>query len=606
MASGPVARDRTVEQAFAVRVTDADRESPGAPGAPRVTLALEASLTVEWTEPENPGPPITDYDVQYREGTSGFFINAPHDGPGQTATLTGLEAATLYQVQVRASNEEGTGRWSEPGEGLTLAGPPAVLPFSVPDRGGISLTSQGTSPELRVGYGQVETDDGMGPPAGLAIFSSRVNGVLVSEAGVPAVPPVLEGRIFAETDGVVRTGLAMANPNDTTAIVAFFFTDSDGIDSGHGTFTLGPREQIAQFLDEAPFNGGFEMWGTFTFTADLPVAVIALRGFVNERSEFLMTTLPVAPIAVPTTGTVYFPLFADGGGWTTQVILVNPTHAPIRGSVQFFGSGSQTEAAAPATLTLADGRSGSAFTYAIPPRSATRLRTSNPAGPLEVGSVRAVPDPGQPAPSGVSIFAFQKDGTTVSEAGVPASTSGAAFRVYVEASGTPGQPHSVRSGIALTNTSDAPTTVSLELTALDGTATGLTESGTLPASGQSTRFIDEIFPTLRTPFSGILRIASPPISPFHSRANLAVAAFRQTTNERGDVVVTATAPSEDDSATTAAGLFFPLFVDSGGWTTQFILFSGSTSQPASGVIRFTGQNGQPVELSVSAAAPTIP
>ena len=562
MASGPVARDRTVEQAFAVRVTDADRESPGAPGAPRLTLALEASLTVEWTEPENPGPPITDYDVQYREGTSGFFINAPHDGPGQTATLTGLEAATLYQVQVRASNEEGTGRWSEPGEGLTLAGPPAVLPFSVPDRGGISLTSQGTSPELRVGYGQVETDDGMGPPAGLAIFSSRVNGVLVSEAGVPAVPPVLEGRIFAETDGVVRTGLAMANPNDTTAIVAFFFTDSDGIDSGHGTFTLGPREQIAQFLDEEPFNGGFEMWGTFTFTADLPVAVIALRGFVNERSEFLMTTLPVAPIAVPTTGTVYFPLFADGGGWTTQVILVNPTHAPIRGSVQFFGSGSQTEAAAPATLTLADGRSGSAFTYAIPPRSATRLRTSNPAGPLEVGSVRAVPDPGQPAPSGVSIFAFQKDGMTVSEAGVPASTSGAAFRVYVEASGTPGQPHSVRSGIALTNTSDAPTTVSLELTALDGTATGLTESGTLPASGQSTRFIDEIFPTLRTPFSGILRIASPPISPFHSRANLAVAAFRQTTNERGDVVVTATAPSEDDSATTAAGLFFPLFVDS--------------------------------------------
>ena len=563
---------------------------------------------MEWAEPENPGPPITDYDVQYREGPSGFFINAPHEGTGRTATLTGLEAATLYQVQVRARNEEGTGRWSEPGEGLTLAGPTAVLPFSVPDRGGFSVTSQDAEPMLRVGYGQVETDAGMTPPAGLAIFSSRVNGILVSEAGVPASAAVLEGRIFAETDGPVRTGLAMANPNDAArATIEFFFTNSDGIDSGHGTFTLGPREQIAQFLDEAPFNGGFEMWGTFTFTADLPVAVIALRGFVNERSEFLMTTLPVAPIAVPTTGTVYFPLFADGGGWTTQVILVNPTHAPIRGSVQFFGSGSQTEAAAPATLTLADGRSGSAFTYAIPPRSATRLRTSNPAGPLEVGSVRAVPDPGQPAPSGVSIFAFQKDGTTVSEAGVPASTSGAAFRVYVEASGTPGQPHSVRSGIALTNTSDAPTTVSLELTALDGTATGLTESGTLPASGQSTRFIDEIFPTLRTPFSGILRIASPPISPFHSRANLAVAAFRQTTNERGDVVVTATAPSEDDSATTAAGLFFPLFVDSGGWTTQFILFSGSPGQTTSGVIRFTGQDGQPLELSVApTAAPTIP
>ena len=600
VASGPLARDRTVEQAFAVRVIDADRESPGTPGAPRVTLALEASLTVEWDEPENPGPPITGYDVQYREGTSGFFINAPHEGTGRTATLTGLEAATLYQVQVRARNEEGTGRWSEPGEWLTLAGPTAVLPFSVPDRGGISVTSQDAEPILRVGYGQVETDDGMASPAGLAIFSSRVNGILVSEAGFPAVPPVLEGRIFAETDGVVRTGLAMANPNDTTATVAFFFTNSDGIDSGHGTFTLGPREQTAQFLDEAPFNGGSEMWGTFTFTADLPVAVIALRGFVNERSEFLMTTLPVAPIAVPTTGTVYFPHFAAGGGWTTQVILVNPTHALISGNVQFVSSGSQTEAAAPATLTLADGRNGSTFSYAIPPRSATRLRTSNPAGPLEVGSVRAVPDPGQPAPSGVSIFAFQKDGMTVSEAGVTASTSGAAFRVYVEASGTPGQPHAVRSGIALTNTSDAPTTVSLELTDLDGTATGLPESLTIPASGHIARFIDEFFPALTTPFSGILRIAS-------TAPDIAAVGLRLAINPRHDILVTTTPPVDENAAAAASGLFFPHFVDSDGWTTQFILFSGSPGQTAAGMIRFTGQDGQPLELSVApTTAPMIP
>ena len=350
---------------------------------------------MEWSEPENLGPPITDYDVQYREGTSGFFINAPHEGPGRTATLTGLEAATLYQVQVRAINEEGTGRWSEPGEGLTLAGPTAVLPFSVPDRGGFSVTSQDAEPMLRVGYGQVETDDGMTPPVGLAIFGSRVNGILASEAGVPASPAVLEGRIFAETDGPVRTGLALANPNDTAATIAFFFTDSNGIDFGHGTFTLGPREQIARFLDEGPFNGGSAIEGTFTFTADLPVAVIALRGFVNERSEFLMTTLPVAPITVPTTDAVYFPHFAAGGGWTTQVILVNPTHALISGNVQFISSGSETEAAAPATLTLADGRSGSAFSYAIPPTQCNAppdfQSRRSPAGRVGTGGARPRP-----------------------------------------------------------------------------------------------------------------------------------------------------------------------------------------------------------------------
>ena len=53
----------------------------------------------------------------------------------------------------------------------------------------------------------------------------------------------------------------MANLNDTAATGGFFFTDSDGIDSGHGTFTLGLREQIARFLNEEPFNGGGHVVG---------------------------------------------------------------------------------------------------------------------------------------------------------------------------------------------------------------------------------------------------------------------------------------------------------------------------------------------------------
>ena len=486
--------------------------------------------------------------------------------------------------------------------------PAAVQPFSITDRGGVSLSSQGLSPSMVVGYGHVEADDGMTAPAGLAIIGFRQSGVLVSEAGVPAVEAVLEGRIFAETDGAVRTGLAIANPNDGAATIGFFFTDSDGMDYGHDSFMLGPMEQRARFLDEDPFNGDSGMLGTFTFTSNLPVAVTAMRGFVNERSEFLMTTLPVAPLAAGTPGTVYFPHFTDGAGWTTQVILVNPTDAPIGGSVQFRSPGSAT-AARPATLTLDDGRTGSEFTYSIPPRSATRLETANPAGSTQQsGSVRVVADPGSPVPSGVSVFAFERGGVTVSEAGVPASDPGAAFRVYVETSGAPGQPRAVRSGIALTNTSETAAAVSLELTALDGTATGSTASIPVPASGQIVRFIDELFPELTRPFSGILRIASTPRTPFHSRGeDMAVVGLRQTTNERGEIVVTTIPPSREDSATTASGLFFPHLVDSRGWTTQFILYSGTPGGTSSGSLRFTGQDGQPLELSVSpSSTQTIP
>ncbi len=465
--------------------------------------------------------------------------------------------------------------------------------FAISDRGGVSLSSVGGFAETVAGYGRVEAADGMTTPTGLAIFGFRnLDGTLVSEAGVPASPTLQEGRIFAEVDGSVRTGIAIANPNNATVTIFFVFTDVNGIDFGNSSFTLGPFEQTARFLDEEPFNGGSTLLGTFTFVSNLPVSVIALRGFTNQRSEFLMTTLPVAPLTATAGDTVYFPHFADGDGWTTQVILVNPTSAPIDGRVQFFETGNDTAAAQPWSLTLADARVGSVFTYSIPAQSSIRLRTANPAGSTAVGSVRVVADPGSSAPSGVTVFSFERDGITVSEAGVPSSASGAAFRVYVEASGVSGQPGSIRSGLALTNTSEATTVVFLELTTLDGTATGFADSITIPASGQVARFIDEIFPSLATPFSGILRITS-------SGTDMAVVGLRLTTNDREEFLITTTPPSDESAATTSADLFFPHFVDSGGWRTQFILFSGSAGQISGGSLRFTAQDGDELLLGLS-------
>ena len=103
-----------------VTVTDEDNENPGKPLAPTVSAATPYSLMVEWMEPENSGPAITDYDVQYREGGSGDgFTDAQHHGTARTATLTGLMPDTVYEVQVRATNATGTGDWLQPGEGKT-------------------------------------------------------------------------------------------------------------------------------------------------------------------------------------------------------------------------------------------------------------------------------------------------------------------------------------------------------------------------------------------------------------------------------------------------------------------------------------------------------
>ena len=138
--SGAGARVLEAEQAFTLRVTD-EREPPSIPEAPTFSGETAESMTVNWSEPDNTGPPITDYDVQYREDGSGGFTDAQHEGPSLTATITALKEGTVYQVQLRARNDEGTSGWSASGEGMTItpltvgmtsdSEPPVEEPFTV-------------------------------------------------------------------------------------------------------------------------------------------------------------------------------------------------------------------------------------------------------------------------------------------------------------------------------------------------------------------------------------------------------------------------------------------------------------------------------------------
>ena len=460
--------------------------------------------------------------------------------------------------------------------------------FSVPDRGATSTASPGTLGTTTVGYARIRPDDGVTTPAGVAIFGFTQNGVLVTEAGVPAAAPVEEGRIFAEVNGPIGTGLAIANPNDIPATISFYFTDAAGTDFGSGSLTLGANEHISKFLNEAPFNSGQSVLGTFTFASSVPVAAIALRTFVNERGEFLITTLPVAPLAPESADTIYFPQYADGGGFTTQVVLVNPTNATISGTVQFWGQGSGETPAEPVSLALDTGSTGSEFSYAIPPRSSKRLRTANPAGATSVGSVRVTSTGGTASPSGVAIFSFKPGEFTVSEAGVAALPVGTAFRLYVESLGTPGQAGSVRSGLAITDTSSSSNTITLELTSLDGTTVGEAQVLSLPPSGHTSKFLDELF-SLSDGFSGVLRITS--------SSEIAMVGLRGRTNERSDFLLTTTPPSNEADASTSSDLFFPQIADSGGWTTQFVVFSGTTGQTSAGTLQFLDQSGDALDLS---------
>ena len=104
-----------------IRVTDVDGEAPDTPFAPTVTAVSSTRLQVSWEAPNNQGPPITDYDYRYREPSGSWTEVTNTTITGTTVTIQGLAASTSYDVEVSATNAEGTSDWSNPGIGATNA-----------------------------------------------------------------------------------------------------------------------------------------------------------------------------------------------------------------------------------------------------------------------------------------------------------------------------------------------------------------------------------------------------------------------------------------------------------------------------------------------------
>ena len=152
-----------------VRVTDDNTEAPDKPDAPSVVgnTTNVTELTVSWSAPGNDGPAITSYGVQYRKKLtppSGTWSTHTHSGTGTTATIGSLTDGTEYEAQVRATNAEGTGAWSDSGTGTTTAAPAAtmvIIPGPEPSEHGsvVSIAVETDAAVMQIKLWSVEGPD---------------------------------------------------------------------------------------------------------------------------------------------------------------------------------------------------------------------------------------------------------------------------------------------------------------------------------------------------------------------------------------------------------------------------------------------------------------
>ncbi|MXY15554.1 MAG: hypothetical protein F4Y57_00705, partial [Acidobacteria bacterium] len=115
-----------------INVTDVTPGKPAAPTLTRTQFSHESApaLDVAWAAPAANGTTITGYKAQYRvkvaEGETANAWTAYTGTLAATATtlnLAGLTAGATYEVQVRATSNEGDGPWSDAGEGRANRSP---------------------------------------------------------------------------------------------------------------------------------------------------------------------------------------------------------------------------------------------------------------------------------------------------------------------------------------------------------------------------------------------------------------------------------------------------------------------------------------------------
>ena len=204
-----------------INVTDVPGEAPEKPDTPTVVAASSTSLAVNWVAPDNPGPPITDYDYRYKEPTEANWTEVTDTVITQTnAIVSPLRPDTSYEVQVRAKNAEANGEWSDSGIGSTNAGGANSAPVFTEGQS----TTRTVIPNAQAG-------EHVGPPV-TATDADQGDTVTYSLQGADAASFEIEPQTGQIT---TRVALSSAQVGDTYSVTV---VASDGTAEASITVTI--------------------------------------------------------------------------------------------------------------------------------------------------------------------------------------------------------------------------------------------------------------------------------------------------------------------------------------------------------------------------------
>ena len=213
----------------------------------------------------------------------------------------------------------------------------------------------------------------------------------------------------------------------------------------------------------------------------------------GEDGRIQITSLPPPPLEGQ--NQLIFPQVANGGGYTTTIVMVNGFNAPAKARLGFYQSGAQ-----PFDVVLEGGTGGSSVNFSIQPKGSIVLRTDG-SGSLNVGY--ALLSSSVPL-SGILIFTLNRGKEIVTEAGVPPSPLIRNFSIPVLFDET-----AFDTGLAVFNIQGVKAVLDLRVRKSDGEVV-FRKTVTLSPYEHLPLFATQLFPELSQlgQFEGVIEAAS--------------------------------------------------------------------------------------------------
>ena len=266
----------------------------------------------------------------------------------------------------------------------------ATLAFTQGNSGNSNRGGRGDHDDdgpIQVGYGVV-TPIAVTTSGTLVVFETfgLRHGSETTQAGVIPSGMTTSAIMFVQSSGRLsrNLGVAIVNAGSSSVNVTMTLSNEEGTQLGTAVVPVPARQQVSKFVTELFSDQSVpsDVTGTLSITSTDPVSMIGLRFRGANFSTLPVTSLVATSASVPTIatgvggpGAILLPQFAAGGGWATEIAIVNTSSSAATVRVDLF------KADGTPLSTALNGQTGSSFTdLSIPGGGVLTLAPRNSEG----------------------------------------------------------------------------------------------------------------------------------------------------------------------------------------------------------------------------------